>query len=353
MSDKTEQPTPKRLREARKKGQVLKSQDVTAAAMFLGGVALLGSQGPSLMETSRQLLVASFQPEFLRGSVTADTLLSHLGASVATALWACVPLAGGLVAIAIAVNFAQVKMMFSFALISPKLEKLNPLTGFKNLFFSSRTYIELIKTVLKFGAIGWLLYAALQASARDLVLASRVSLVAAVSLTSVVLWALLYKTAAGLVVVGAVDYLIQRKMHLKQLMMSKDEVMREFKEDEGDPHIKHQRKHLHQEMMNEDIRHRVPKSAAVVVNPTHLAVALEYDENTMAAPVVGMKGKDRVAQRIIETAKEHRVPVIRNVSLAWRLNDVETDGVIPEDLYEPVAEVLRWVAELEREQEQR
>jgi type III secretion YscU/HrpY family protein len=353
MADKTEQPTPKRLRQARKKGQVLKSQDVTAAAMFLGSVALLAATGPRFFAAGREILLASLRPELFSGRLAPAALLAHLGSSAADGFLACLPLVGGLMGVAVAANYAQVRSFFSAEVIKPKFDKLNPLTGFKNLFFRAQTYIDLIKTILKFALIALLLYLALRGALRDLVLAARVTLGPSLALTTGLLFGLLYKVAGGMVLIAAADYFIQRKLHLKQLMMSKDEVMREFKEDEGDPHVKQERKHLHQEILNADIGHRVPQSAAVVVNPTHLAVALEYDSESMSAPIVGVKGKDQIARKIIETAKANRVPVLRNVSLAWRLNDVETDHPIPEDLYEPVAEVLRWVADQEQQEERR
>jgi flagellar biosynthesis protein FlhB len=139
-------------------------------------------------------------------------------------------------------------------------------------------------------------------------------------------------------------------MHMKSLKMSKYEVQKEYKEDEGDPHIKHLRKQLHEEVLANDVMRKVPTANAVVVNPTHIAVAIEYDEAAMNAPIVSAKGKAQMAERIIALAREHRIPVVRQIMLARSLYKVDAGSEIPEDLYPAVAEVLNWVYSLAQEE---
>jgi FlhB-like protein len=157
---------------------------------------------------------------------------------------------------------------------------------------------------------------------------------------------ILYKVAGVFLVLGAADYMIQKKLYMKGMMMSKEEVKQEYKEQEGDPQVKHMRKHLFEQLMQESVAHNVPRATAVVANPTHVAVALQYDEATMQAPRVMAKGQDSMALRIIDIAKQHQVPVIRNIGLAHTLFDLEIGHEIPEDLYEAVAEVLNFVYQL-------
>jgi flagellar biosynthesis protein FlhB len=152
-------------------------------------------------------------------------------------------------------------------------------------------------------------------------------------------------------ILGAADYLLQQKLHMKQLMMSKYEVQKEFKEEEGDPHVKHMRRELHHELLAQSMVENVPKAHAVVVNPTHLAVAIRYEEQAMNAPTVTAKGQFSMAERIKELARKHRVPIVRNVPLAQSLYAVEIGQEIPEGLYEAVAEVLNWVYQLARAEE--
>ncbi|PYX64786.1 MAG: EscU/YscU/HrcU family type III secretion system export apparatus switch protein, partial [Acidobacteria bacterium] len=133
------------------------------------------------------------------------------------------------------------------------------------------------------------------------------------------------------------------------MMMSKEEVKQEYKEQEGDPHVKHMRKHLFHQLMQGSVAHNVPKATAVVANPTHLAIAIRYEETTMQAPRITAKGQDAMALKIIEVAREHKVPVVRNIGLAHSLIDLEIGHDIPEDLYEAVAEVLNFVYQLAAE----
>ena len=154
-------------------------------------------------------------------------------------------------------------------------------------------------------------------------------------------------------ILGAADFILQKKMFMKNLMMSKDEVKREYKEDEGDPEIKHRRKHLHQEMLSEHMVNNVRKANAVIVNPTHFAIALRYDQAQMSAPQVTAKGQMLMAQRIVEVARQSRVPVVRNVALAHKLYEIEVGFEIPEDQYAAVAEILNFVEELARAQAER
>jgi flagellar biosynthesis protein FlhB len=237
-------------------------------------------------------------------------------------------------------------MNFAPEVIKPKLDKLNPVKGFQNLFFKSKTYLELIKNLIKFTVVLFLVYSTLEVFLRDVLLTARTDVFNSGVLAGHLMFTLLFKVGGVFLVMGAADFMIQKKMHLQSLMMSKDEVQREFKEDEGDPHIKQMRKHIHEEMVNQSMIHEVPKADVVVVNPTHLAIAIRYDEVSMSAPRVVAKGADSMAQRIIKLAKQHHRPVIRNIPLAHQLFEIELGREISEDLYEAVAEVLNWVYQL-------
>jgi flagellar biosynthesis protein FlhB len=138
---------------------------------------------------------------------------------------------------------------------------------------------------------------------------------------------------------------------MKNMMMSKEDIKQEYKEMEGDPHVKHMRKHLFEQMMHESVAHHVPKATVVVANPTHFAIALRYDELTMQAPRVTAKGQDSMALHILDIARQYEVPVVRNIGLAHALYDLEIGHEIPEDLYEAVAEVLNFVYQLAASEE--
>jgi flagellar biosynthesis protein FlhB len=346
--EKTEQPTPKRLREARKKGQVAKSQDVTQAVLFLVAAGVLAAGGGAYITELRAVMTGLFEPRLLTGMLADDELIRRTGYAWSRALLLILPLLGALFVAAVAMNFLQVKALFSMEVVKPKLEKLNPIKGFQNLFFKGRTYLELLKTLVKFSIVFAVAYTTLMHSLRDVILTARGDLMIAGRMASSLMFDLLFKTGIVFLVLGAADYLLQKRMHMKTLKMSKYEVQKEYKEDEGDPHIKHLRKQLHEQMLANDVMAKVPRANAVVVNPTHIAVAIEYDEAVMNAPIINAKGKLEMAERIVALAREHHVPIVRQIALAHSLYKVEVGAEISEDLFAAVAEVLNWVYNLSR-----
>jgi flagellar biosynthesis protein FlhB len=248
--------------------------------------------------------------------------------------------------------FLQVKPLFSTDIVKPKMDKLNPLKGFQNIFFKSKTYIELLKNLVKFAVVLTLAYVVIRGSLRDAILSSRLDVEDTGALAGRLISGLLLRAGVVFLIVGAADYLLQRKLYNKNLMMSKEEVKQEHKQEEGDPHIKGMRRHLAEELAMSGAAVNVPKASVVVVNPTHLAIALRYEEDSMGAPEVVAKGRDDLAAKIRELAEQHRVPVLRNVPLAHSLFAVELGREIPEDMYEAVAEVLNWVFQLKKEAEE-
>ena len=352
MAEKTEQPTAKRLKEARKKGQIARSNDLTQAFLFLVAAGVLSMAGPAYLAELKSTMIQFFQPSALTGTLPGDAMLQRFGNAALRLLLLSAPLLGALMVGSIAANFVQVRGLITGEAMKPKFEKLNPAQGLKNLFGTAKTYVELAKTLLKFTIIAYLAYGTIRSAAHDVVLSARLNLTEIAALGGSLLFILLFKVAGVFLVFGGADYLIQHKMLLKQLMMSKEEVTREYKQDEGDPHIKHQRRHLHKQMLSENISANVRKAKVVVVNPTHLAIAVSYDENSMQAPVVAAKGQLEMAKRILGYAREYGVPILRNVPLAHSLYAIETEAEIPEDLYEAVAEVLNWVYQLAHMEEE-
>jgi flagellar biosynthetic protein FlhB len=349
--EKTEQPTQKRIREARKKGQVFKSHDITQALLFLTAAGILAGAGGLFVDQLRKLLAEFLQPELLSSQIEPSLMLERTGAAFARYLLLCAPMMLAMTVVSSAAVFLQVKPLFSPEVVKPKMEKLNPIEGFKNIFFKSKTYIELLKNLIKFSVVLALAWFVIRGSLRDAVLASRLSVEDMGALAGHLVSGFLLRAGVLFLLIGAADFLLQKKLYMKSLMMSKEEVKQEYKQDEGDPHVKQMRKHLHEEALMGGAALKVPKADVVVVNPTHLAIALKYDEETMGAPEVVAKGREELAAKIREIAEQHRVPVLRNVPLAHSLYAVELGREIPEDLYEAVAEVLNWVFQLRREAE--
>ncbi len=345
--DKTEKPTPKRLRDARKKGQVSKSTDLTQSVLFLTAAAVLSFTGPTLVDQLKAFMIESFNPRLLTGVLDTGTLLTRIGNASTKFLLISMPLLMGLAIAAIAVNFAQLQgFLFVPDALSPKFTKLNPVEGLQNLLFKPKTYVELIKNLLKFIIILWLAYSTLSSVLRDLIVSSRLDIGQIAAFGPKLLFSLLFKVGGVFLVFGAADYALQKKLFMKNLMMSKEEIKQEYKEEEGDPHVKGHRKALYMALLRENAVKQVPKAKAVVVNPTHIAVALQYEEDHMNAPRVVAKGEMFLAQKIIEIAKSHNVPIIRNITLARSLLTLELEEEIPEELYETVAEILNLASRL-------
>jgi len=233
--------------------------------------------------------------------------------------------------------------------LKPKIEKLNPIEGFKNMF-KIVTFIELLKNIVKMTLVIYLAYHTVKEYIQSILLSSKVTIVEAAQMTGTVVATFFIKVAIVFIIVALIDMGVQRWNYLKRHKMSKDEVKREYKQDEGDPQIKGERRRLHREMVFGDARQNVKNADAVVSNPIHVAVAIMYDREEMGAPEILIKGQRRYAEMILQIAREENVPIIRNIPLAWSLLQVEEGDPIPEDLYEPVAEVLSLVYEMQEKE---
>jgi flagellar biosynthesis protein FlhB len=352
--EKTEEPTPERLRKLRKEGNVPKSQDVIQAASFFvvfcviaGTLSFVGEEMLGLVRSA--MLAAESLDQ--RGQGLIDNMLRQ---SLISMFKACMPALGTALVLGVIANVAQVGFMFTLKPIVPDIEKINPINGFKNLV-NKKKLVELLKTVLKFVVIGYLSYAALKGAMRDVVLMIRSDLYTGMAVIGDVVWKFTIRIGAVFVVIAAADAFYQRRRYIKDNMMSKYDVKQEYKQSEGDPHQKAERKRFHQEILNSAAPQAVKNADVVVRNPEHIAIALKYDKEKGAAgaPKVVAKGTRLWAEKILDAAREAGVPVVRNVPLAQALNKLEVGDDIPEDLYEAVAEVLSFVFKLSEEQKKK
>ena len=348
---KTEKPTPKKLRDARKKGQVSKSKDITQALLFLASMGVLSVAGPGLISGAKEFFADSFRPDLLTGDLRPDEVLSRLGYAGGRLLLFTAPFLAAVTVVAFAAEFLQVQALFAPEAIQFKFDKLNFIKGAQNIFFKPKTYLELLKNLVKFSMASALLYFVVRGSLRDIILSARADPEAAGRLAASLMLTLLFRVGLLFLILGAADFFLQKALYLKELKMSKYEVKKEHKEDEGDPHIRHQRRHLHQQILAQSMVRNVPHADVVVVNPTHLAIAIQYDEKSMNAPQVTAKGHESMAKAIRDLAEKSGVPVTRNVPLAHSLFATELGDEIPEELYEAVAEVLSWVYQLSQFEE--
>jgi type III secretion YscU/HrpY family protein len=347
--EKTEEATPKRLRDARKKGQVARSRDLNTIVILIAAFGLIAftrgymsSQLHTLMQGSIGLIS---QPEISNEAIFLDIQRNGLAFVKVAA-----PFLLGITIFALAIGFFQIGPIFSAEPMKPQMKRMNIVENVKNMF-KITTLIELLKNIAKIGLIFLLAYLVVSDSLREVVLTTAATPDQSVALTTKIVTSFLIKVFIVFIMIAFIDFAVQRWQYRKQMRMSKEEVKREYKQDEGDPLIKSMRRHLHQELAMGDVRQAVKSSDAVITNPTELAIAIKYDQAEMVAPQILAKGQRLFAEAIRNFAEEERVPIIQNPPLAWTLIELEIGDEIPEELYAAVAEILVVVYRLKREQE--
>lgn len=345
-ADKTEAPTPKKLRDAKEKGNVARSADLTAAAVLLAGAELLGRGGSHLALSLRAVMADAVSADAL--SPNPGDLGQVVARTVIAVGWGVAPLMLGLMVVAVAANVLQVGFALHPEKLAPDVNHLNPAKGIKRLFGGGRGPVGLLMNLAKLGVVGGVAYSAIHSRMAEIVALQQLPALGVFGFGVEVIWTLATRTAWALLVLALLDYAFQRYTTNKQLRMTKEEVKREMKEMDGDPLMKQRRRQIALQRAREAIRKSVPTADVVVTNPTHFAVALKYDDGKMRAPVVVAKGADLLAQRIREAAALHGVPVVERKPLARALFDgVPVGGEIPEDLYGAVAEILAYVYDLD------
>jgi flagellar biosynthetic protein FlhB len=346
--EQTEKATPKRREEARGRGQVAKSPELAGAAVFLAGVFALHALMPvtfSSMGAAVQAILWRIHEhqDFTVASVW--MLYVRTFGSVALLLGV---LFGAAVVASVGVNLLQTGGVFSFQPLVPSFNKINPVSGFQRLF-SKQVLANLAKQILKLGAVLVIIYTSIAANINSLFMVGQMSSHAIIQFVGDLIYGIGWKFGFLLIIVGVLDYAYERWQYEESLKMTKQEVKDEYRQSEGNPEAKAALKRRQREFARRRMMAAVPKATVVVTNPTHFAVALEWDELKMEAPVVTAKGADLVAKRIREIAKEHNVPIMENPPLARTLYaKVELDQSVPPNLYAAVAQVIAFVYKLKR-----
>jgi flagellar biosynthesis protein FlhB len=343
--ERTEQATPKRLEDARRKGQIPRSRELSAAAVTLvGGAALymLGGQITGQMaEMMRRGLALS------RDEATDSTfMLPALSSAAADGLWLSMPVLGLITLAAIIAPLALGGWSFAGQAMMPQFSRLNPLEGIKRMF-AMRSLVELAKAMAKFGVVAVIATIVLWNDAPALMGLGREPLQQAIGHAIQLSGKALLVISAGLLIIAGIDVPYQLWQYAKQMRMSREEIREEYKESEGSPEVKGRIRQLQQEVARRRMMQEVPKADVIVTNPTHFAVALKYDEKRMRAPIVVAKGVDVIAAKIREVAGEHAVPIFEAPPLARVLyRNVDIGDEIPATLYVAVAQILTYVFQL-------
>jgi flagellar biosynthetic protein FlhB len=344
MSDsgeKTEEPTQKKLDDAKRKGQVWKSKDLTGVATFLVGLGVVKGTWGRVEGEITSLFQFAFDHIAHPGDLQLATFQLMMMA-LSSILLLTVPVVAAAAIIGGVLDFLQVGSIFTLDPVMPKLEKLNPVAGMKNLF-SKKQFVTLLQNLCKISIAAYVAYGVVRDAMPLVVETVRRDAQTQVTVMGELVFRLSMRLGLVFLFFAVFDVWWQRKSFMKDMMMSKEEVKKEYKESEGDPHHKAKRKEMHQEIMEGAQMEAVKDADVIVTNPDHVAVALKYDKDADAAPKVLAKGIDFKAERIKAIARGADVPMLRNVPLAHALLRVEVGHEIPEELYDAVAEVLNFV----------
>ncbi len=331
MSEKTEQPSARRLRDARRKGQIPRSRLLSSSVVSLGALWGLLAAAPLGFERLKDWTARLLLHQDIEGAEWEAGMLFLLLSVPA--------LAGALVA-SLGVSVATVGWELNAEAVTPKLERINPLAGLKRIL-SVKALSELGKALLVVGVVGWLVWDAAVEVAPDVFRAVWWKGDDALEYCVTQLAPLQLRRAWVPVARGGGDYALARRRHVKDLMMTREEVKREHKESEGDPHHKHQRRAVHRQLAAGGAARGVQKASVVVVNPTHVAVALRYATEECEAPYLVAKGREADALALRREAERLGVTVVRDVALARSLIHYDVGEEIPEELYQAAAAVLR------------
>ncbi len=347
FAEKTEKPTAKRRQEAAKKGQIAKSAEVNSVLVLLVGFLGIKILAPQLVDGWAVLTSDLFrlfgQKDFLLDYRSLQSILIMVMIFSGKIL---VPIVGGCLVAGVAASVVQTGFRFDISSVKFDLKNIDPVQGVKRIF-SLQSLAELVKSILKVLLVGYIAYTEVMKEFMNFSGLSEMSLRASAAFVGTVAMRVVFKIILWLVIIAILDYIFQKWRNEKKMMMEKQEVKEEHKQSEGDPQIKGKIKQKQRQMSMMRMMQALPKADVVITNPTHFAVALQYDPETMFAPTVIAKGQDRMALKIRETAREHDIIIVENKPLAQSLYySAEIGDAVPADLYQAVAEVLAFVYKL-------
>ena len=348
--ERTEKPTAKKLKDARERGQVARSRDLTAALSFGAVTVALGWCGGGMLAMlSRRIAVGlTALGDHARQSIEATTLTSVIWSDAGLVALAIGPVALVAGTASIVASAAQTGLSLSPKAISLNWNRLSPSTGFQRLL-PKQAGVDLIKSIVSVTAVGWLAYIYLRPIFDRAPGMTAMSPVDAALSGWHLLFGLLWRASLVLIVVAGADYGLQRWRWISQLKMTRQEVRDDSRMQDGSPEMKARVRRVQREMNKRRMLRDVKTATVVVTNPTHFAVALRYTRQQMVAPVVVAKGQDQLAARIRAIAREHNVPIVENVTLARALyRNAEVGDAIPADLFGAVAEVLAYLVRLKQ-----
>ncbi len=346
FQEKTEQPTPKKIADARKKGTVAQSREIPSAIILLTALGFFFFSGSWMFSSLSEFMggilrnIGSFR---IHDITTASTLSIIILKNVLSII---LPFMLAVVAAGIVANIVQIGFLFSPEAFSPKLSKFNPIKGIKKLF-SLKSLVELVKSLIKITFVSGIAYLTIKTELKTIPTLMQMDIKDIISFIGTTSFKICLYVSMALIIMAVLDYAYQKYEHTKSLKMTKQEVKDENKQTEGDPRVKARIRSIQIEMSRRRMMESVPEADVVITNPTHLAIALKFDSENMVAPKIVAKGAGKIAERIREIAGENQVPIVENKPLARTLFKIaEIGDYIPAELYQAVAEVLAYVYRL-------
>ncbi len=345
FQERTEKATPKRREEARKKGQVAKSRELSSVFVLLAGLLTI-YWGAGYLFTRLTQPITYYLENLHTISLEHDNLLPLMILGVKQYIIALLPLFIAVMATAILVNITQIGPLLTLEPLKPQFSKISPFQGIKRLF-SAQSLMEFVKSLLKLTIIIWIVYSIVSSELSNILPLLDQSPIQIFSYYLSVSFSLFWKSCLVMMFIALLDFFFQRWDQEQKLKMTKQEVKEEYKQTEGDPKVKSKIRAIQREMAQKRMMAAVPEADVVITNPTHLSIALKYEAGTMDAPKVIAKGSGPIAEKIKEIARKNRVPVIENKPLARTLFQmVEIGDSIPEQLYQAVAEIFAHIYRL-------
>jgi flagellar biosynthetic protein FlhB len=345
--EKTESATPKRKKESREKGQVLQSKEINSALILLFTFLALQLAGKYIYNN-----LALYMINIYTYTINDETLFTVNGihklfiVMVGQAVKVVIPVLGCAFVVGLLSSYMQVGFLFTTKPLAFKLDRLNPINGFKKIF-SKKSIVEFVKSLIKIAVVGYVTFSYVLKQSKHVVNILDMEIPGIIALLGKATMSVALRAAIVLIILAALDYFYQKWEYENELKMSKQEIKEEYKQTEGDPQIKSKIKEKQRQMAMRRMMQDVPKADVIITNPTHYAVAVRYDQEQDKAPIVLAKGQDLIALNIRELAEKNEVPIIENKPLARALySSVEIGEDIPPDLYQAVAEVLAYVYKL-------
>lgn len=350
MAEKTEKATPKKLRDARKKGQVAKSQDFPSAFTFVVSIVSVIVLSGYIFTQLASFIINMFRRSSLH-NLDIETMVGGLVQETIMTIFNCsFPILILTVFTGVLTSFLIIGPVFSVEAMKPDLKRLNPVENIKNMF-KFKTIFELLKSIFKITGAFVLIWTAVYGSVPELIATAALPVTSSAQIFASFLIKVVIRVGIFFLAIAILDLVFQKRNFAKEMRMEKFEVKQEYKDTEGDPQMKSQRRRVAQEIAYQEGPTGVKKARAVITNPIHIAVAVQYEEETQPAPRIVTMGKGTVADLIVKYAQQFNVPIMRNVELAQTLFEKgEIGDYIPEETYQAVSEILRWLESIEKEE---